>query len=552
MKKFQLVIVCLAALISSRAIAQPTIAANGVRNSGSYAFPGTPNAGIAEGSIFVIFGQNLGRAKIVQVSSFPLPTTQGLAGTSVQVSVNGTSLPAIMLYTLATQVAAVLPSDTPVGTGTLTVTYNGQTSAPAPITVVKSTFGIFAVNQSGSGPGVLQNVISASDRPFNSPSQSAQPGQVMILWGTGLGPVSGNEQDGPLPGDMPNLNVQVFVGGVEAKIQYRGRSGCCVGDDQIVFVVPAGVEGCSLPVYVEINNILSNFVTMSVGSGGSACQDPTSLTAAQLAAAQKNGALKLGTLAVGRFITESISASGTTKQRNDNLSATFESEPLADLGAGSPLHAGTCTVMQFPSGAPYPPAPTGLDGGTVTVATPVGSYPVPAVMDQPGDYVLTFFPADPTSSPGIINNGTLLTPGTETFTFTGGAVVAAGSGSIDFPLTFVWTNDSSVTSIDRSQPLTITWSGGTSGAVVNMYIQSQVSVGVGAQLACAADATLGTFTIPQVFLSALPPSYTDAGGNPQGGFSITEQWLGSFTNASLDLAQTQFTDTVDKGPMPVH
>jgi hypothetical protein len=291
---------------------------------------------------------------------------------------------------------------------------------------------------------------------------------------------------------------------------------------------------------------------MSVGNGGSPCQDPTSLTAAQLAAAQKNGALKLGVLAVGSFISESISASGTTKQRNDNLSATFESEPLADLGAGAPTPLGTCIVIQFPSGAPYPPAPTGLDAGTVTVATPVGSYPVPPVTGQPGDYVLTFFPAEPISSPGIINNGTLLTPGTETFTFTGGAVVVAGSGSIDYPLTFAWTNDSSVTSIDRSQPLTITWSGGTSGAVVNMYIQSQVSVGVGAELACAADATLGTFTIPQVFLSALPPSYTDSGGNPQGSFSIVEQWLGSFTNASLDVAQTQFSDTVDKGPMPVH
>jgi hypothetical protein len=73
MKKFQLALTCLAALISYPAIAQRTIAANGIRNSGSYAFPGIPNAGIAEGSIFVIFGQNLGPAKIVQ------------AGTSVQI-----------------------------------------------------------------------------------------------------------------------------------------------------------------------------------------------------------------------------------------------------------------------------------------------------------------------------------------------------------------------------------------------------------------------------------------------------------------------------------
>src|SRR3990172_10846387 len=105
---------------------QPSIAADGIRNGASYALSGMPNAGIAQGSIFVIFGSNLGPASLVQVSSFPLPTFEGLAGTSVKVSVGGTTVDAIMLYTVATQVAAVLPSSTPLGTGTVTVTYNGQ------------------------------------------------------------------------------------------------------------------------------------------------------------------------------------------------------------------------------------------------------------------------------------------------------------------------------------------------------------------------------------------------------------------------------------------
>ena len=146
----------------------------------------------------------------------------------------------------------------------------------------------------------------------------------------------------------------------------------------------------------------------------------------------------------------------------------------------------------------------------------------------------------------------MLTPGTITFTFTGGAVVAAGSGSIDFPLTFVWTNDASVTSIDRSQPLTITWSGATSGATVGVAIQSQVLPGVGAELTCSADATPGTFTISESFLSALPPSYTNAEGVAVGSISVSEGFIGSFANKSLDLAQTQFVDSVDKAPVPVH
>ena len=535
------------ALVSVQALSQPTIGTNGVVNSASYAQPGLPNFGVAQGSIFTIFGQNLGPAKIVQVSSFPLPTSAGLSGTSVQVTVNGTQVYAIMLYTLATQVAAVLPSNTPVGTGTVTATYNGQTSNAAPITVVARSFGIFATNQSGSGQGVLQNVNSQSDRPFNGPSVSAQPGQTIILWGTGLGPVSGNEAGEPLPGDMPNLNIHVYVGGVEAKIQYRGRSGCCVGDDQIVFTVPAGVEGCALPVYVVIDGIVSNFVTMSVGANGAACEDAGGLTAAQLEAAQKNGGLKIGVLAVGRFISE---PSGKV-QRNDNVSATFEFEPLSDFGGGAGLVSnGACTVLTFPSHAAGGALPQGLEVGTVTAATPVGTYPLPEVQTQKGTYLLTFFPIYPNPAPpGIINDGTLLTGGTTTISFTGGSGISGGSGSIDFPLTFQWTNDSAITKIDRSQPLTILWTGGTKGDVVNIFIQSQASLGVGAELICAADASLGTFTISPQLLSALPPSYLGASGTPQASISVEESFYGTFSAAGLDFGQTQFHDTVDKAPI---
>ena len=47
-----------------------------------------------------------------------------------------------MYYSLADQIAAILPSRTPVGTGTLIVTYNGLASATAQIVVVggKSVF----------------------------------------------------------------------------------------------------------------------------------------------------------------------------------------------------------------------------------------------------------------------------------------------------------------------------------------------------------------------------------------------------------------------------
>ena len=535
-------------LASHPAAAQPVIAALGVRNAASYMLPGLPNAGIAQGSLFIVFGQNMGPAKIVQVSSFPLPTSAGLAGTSIQITINGTSVDAIMLYTLATQVAAVLPSSTPIGTGTMTVTYNGQTSAAAPITVVKSTFGIFAVNQSGTGQAVLQNVNSATDRPFNSPTQSAQPGQVMILWGTGLGPVTGDEAGGPLPGDMPNLNVHVWVGGKDAVIQYRGRSGCCTGDDQIVFVVPAGVEGCGIPVYVQIDNTISNFVTMAIGKAGAECTDPGDLTPAQLATATKNGGIRSASLGVNHY----DGVSGTTHEVSDGLQGVFAKTPLSALsGLNLAPIAGVCTVFQFPVAGPNG-TNTYLDAGKISVSGPVGPYDLYSAIK--GQYQLSFLPGA-TSSPGLITDGTTLPPGSYTFTGSGGVDVGAFTATINYVDTFHW-DQSSVSTIDRSQPLTITWTGGTAGALVSINVISSAAPGpmgsVGAAVFCAQDGAVGSFTIPAPLLSALPPSYTDADGNPQGTIEVYENFAGPmFTASGLDLGSISFQVTFTKGSVAI-
>jgi uncharacterized protein (TIGR03437 family) len=49
------------------------------------------------------------------------------------------SRPEPLYYTSPKQLAAALPASTPVGTGTLTVTYRDKTSAPSPIQVVPTT-----------------------------------------------------------------------------------------------------------------------------------------------------------------------------------------------------------------------------------------------------------------------------------------------------------------------------------------------------------------------------------------------------------------------------
>lgn len=533
----------LAALLLSAAAgleAQATL--NAAVNAASYLNPSLPNGNLAEGAVFVAFGTGMGPAKLAEIGGFPLPTT--LAGTSVSATVGGTTVQCIMLYTSATQVAAVLPSSTPVGSGTMVLTYNGASSAPLNITVVEHDFGIFAVNEGGSGPGVLTNAIT---NVVNSLAAAANAGELVDIWGTGLGPVAGNEADGPLPGNIPNLPLQVFVGGQQAQVNYAGRSGCCTGLDQIEIVVPAGITGCTVPVYLVVGGVVSNFVTMSIAQTGSSCTNPSALTPGQLQAAQANGGLRTGAAALSRF----HNYAGTVTYEGDSAGVAFSKVPLADLnppGFQLPV-ANACYVSQFPVSLGAAGAlPTAHQAGGVSMTGPIGMYTL--VEPQPGDYEIVFSPSSP-SSPGIVNDGTLLEPGSYTFNVAAGHdITSAFSTSITLPAAIEWTNRPNVpATISRSQPLTVNWTNGFPGALVTINAQSSVSLGVGASFTCWADATAGTFTVPVAILSAMPPTFS-ANGDPQGALNVYQVYNGpQFTAAGIDEGTTSFADGYLIGPV---
>jgi uncharacterized protein (TIGR03437 family) len=256
----------------SLAHAQPVIDAGGVVNNASYRKAGAPDSGIAQGSLFAVFGEKLGPADLYVVGSWPLG--ESLAGTSVEVTVGEVTLKAIPVYTSARQVGAVLPSRTPAGEGTVVVRYDGKTSAPASIQIVPSSFGIFTQNSAGHGPANAQQVRADARRPMNSASDPARPGELICLWGTGLGPVSADEAAGPRPGDM-GVDLEVLVGDRPAKVVYRGRSGCCAGIDEVYFHVPEGVQGCAAPLVVRTGERTSNIATLAVAGERGGCGDPS-------------------------------------------------------------------------------------------------------------------------------------------------------------------------------------------------------------------------------------------------------------------------------------
>src|ERR1041385_9215222 len=164
--------------------AQPVV--NAAMNAASYFSPPKGDTPIAQGSIFIVFGTGLAGPDLQQ-ASLPLGTSLPPAnGTSIVIRNGGQNINGYVLYTLPTQVAAILPSTAPVGSASLTLTYAGRTSSPLPIQITRSVPGIFTANSQGSGPAAALVAQSAADIRLHSLTNPAAPGSVISLFGTGL------------------------------------------------------------------------------------------------------------------------------------------------------------------------------------------------------------------------------------------------------------------------------------------------------------------------------------------------------------------------------
>lgn len=266
---------------------QPFISYRGVLNAASFFSQGLPGGSIAQGSIFTIFGSNLGPTQLAQSRSYPL--SNQLSAVSVSVTQGATTLAAIPIVVLNSQVSAIMPSNAALGQALIRVTYNNQTSNPAVVNVVAGSPGLFSLASTGFGPAIVQNYVSASNEPLNTTQATAKPGQVLILWGTGLGPVPYADNIAPTPGNLP-AQVQVFVGNQPAAVTYSGRSPCCAGLDQLVFNVPQNAPtGCYVPIQVTVNGVPSNAVTAAIDKAGAPCSDAFNPAGSAVRAGGDNG-----------------------------------------------------------------------------------------------------------------------------------------------------------------------------------------------------------------------------------------------------------------------
>jgi uncharacterized protein (TIGR03437 family) len=162
-----------------------------------------------------------------------------------------------LLYASASQINALIPQGLTSTTCPLIVTTGTIQSAAVQLTVTELQPGIYTVNESGSGAGIVTEALTGQ---LNSTSNPAHAGDYLVLYATGLGSVqSQTGQPGPAVGAQAPLTtifyttatVTATIGGVSAPVEFSGLTPTFAGLYQVNVQVPTGVKpGNAVPVVI--------------------------------------------------------------------------------------------------------------------------------------------------------------------------------------------------------------------------------------------------------------------------------------------------------------
>lgn len=466
---------CLLAVIATfqqgYVLAQPVVQTPAIHDASS-APASLPNSAIAPGGRFYLFGQGLGPATAERSST----GERVLGGTSVRVKVGETTVDALLLFVSSRELIALLPQDTPLGEGAVSVTFNSLTAARAvPIVVAKNSFGLYTLNNIGNGPADALNI--AEERDFeNDFLHPAPPRSRVSLIGTGIG------LEEPL--------VEVLIGGQTVAPQVVDRS--ANGLDEIIFELPDGLAGCYVPVAVRVAGVISNYGTIAVGNEEGKCGDKFGFSDATVERLRNGEPLRISAITPNRFrsgsfIDDAISGSFA------RLTADEFRISWGPLSAPSP---GYCTVVYTTeSTLPFDPIdPQTISGGTLTLGSPRRS--VSLNPNRNGFYSLRLGDErTPFFEPGeySLSNGR------------GGVDVGALTAKLTIGDPFQWTNENEVPEVvSRDKDLVLKWSGTQPEDNVLIYGGGAPDFNGGSMFICNAKGSAGEFTVPAQILASLP------------------------------------------------
>jgi adhesin/invasin len=221
--------------------------------------------GVSPGGLATVFGTDLtSLSGVVLAGTNPLPTT--LAG--VRVIVNGIPAP---IFSIAyangeDQISFQVPYSTNVGPNAANVRVTDQGFETANVFTDSFTEdpGIFVYQ------GQYAVSLSGTDYSLLGPNNPTFPGEAVVLYTTGLGPLSQSLADGyGAPSNPLAYTVQpvhVILDGEGCKLLFSGLAPGFVGLYQVNFVVPGDARSGNLGLQIQSPYASSTVATLRVAS----------------------------------------------------------------------------------------------------------------------------------------------------------------------------------------------------------------------------------------------------------------------------------------------
>jgi uncharacterized protein (TIGR03437 family) len=241
--------------------AEPRIDDGGVVNAASFA----SGRKVAPGSIISIFGRNLAEGT-AQAARLPLPLALYHVSVSFDQPDAGLSVPGRLFFVSAGQLNVQVPWEFLGLTHTLVkVRINDTVSAVVRVELSDYAPGIFEYDAAG---GQRLGVVTHADGRIVTPSSPARPGETVVVYATGVGPVDQPQVSGEAASARPlastRITPTVTVGGQSAAVIFSGLTPGFVGLGQLNITIPAAARSGLQPLVVTSNGIESNTVNVPI------------------------------------------------------------------------------------------------------------------------------------------------------------------------------------------------------------------------------------------------------------------------------------------------
>ena len=187
------------------------------------------------------------------------------ADSSPAVAATANGVAALVLYASGNQINAVVPwSLNPAIPAELTVLNQNRQIAQVTVPAAAAAPALFTQNGTGIGPGAILN----ENYSLNSSSNPAPAGSVVMMYGTGFGPLIPAATDGE-PGVLSATVLQVTaqIDGIPADVLYAGAApGLPAGVVQINVRIPPGItSNQAAPIALKAGSFdIPSGVTISI------------------------------------------------------------------------------------------------------------------------------------------------------------------------------------------------------------------------------------------------------------------------------------------------